>query len=427
MIAVVGGGITGLALGWHLERLGMEYAVFEAQPRVGGVVRTGTVDGHVLDRGPQRLRLTPAMAGLVADLGLSDRMITAPDGLRLHVYRGGRLHPVPTSAIELLRTTALSPAARLRLLVEPLTRGVEPGEHVAEYFERKVGREVYRTLVAPLYGGLYGTDPASMDVEVALLPLLRRLGVRRSLLMRFLRGTRGPGAPAVSFRDGMEELPRALARALPGRVHTGSPVRSLARRGAGWRLDVGGAAIDARVVVVTTPPAPTGRLLTDAAPELGAAASRLRTNCIGVVHLHARTELQGLGFQVSHQEADRTLRGVTFNDALFGRTGVYTAYLGAGTDGPAGGPDDDALASTAVSRFRACTGYESRPLAVARAWMPAWDRTWRGLHDVPMPPGLHVAANWWSRPGLAGRLAEAESLARRLAAGAPMAAHGRVA
>ena len=68
MIVAVGGGITGLALGWELQRLGADFVVVEASERAGGVIRSAEVDGHVLDWGPQRIRLTRDLASLVDDV-----------------------------------------------------------------------------------------------------------------------------------------------------------------------------------------------------------------------------------------------------------------------------------------------------------------------------------------------------------------------
>ena len=61
-----------------------------------------------------------------------------------------------------------------------------------------------------------------------------------------------------------------------------------------------------------------------------------------------------------------------------------------------------------------CTGYHSRPLAVAREEMPAWDRSWAALDGLRLPPGLHVTANWESRPGIPGRMARARALVGEL-------------
>jgi oxygen-dependent protoporphyrinogen oxidase len=167
--------------------------------------------------------------------------------------------------------------------------------------------------------------------------------------------------------------------------------------------------------VLTTPAAATARLLQPIAGDAAERIGRLRYNPLGVVHLHARTELRGMGFQVSFAEP-LALRGVTYNDSLFGRTGVYTAYLGGGARPEVVELDDDTLARLAVEEFRVCTGYEGRPLAVAREAMPAWDRTWAALEGLRLPAGLSLTANWESRPGLPGRFARARALAESLTA-----------
>jgi hypothetical protein len=119
-----------------------------------------------------------------------------------------------------------------------------------------------------------------------------------------------------------------------------------------------------------------------------------------------------MGFHVALSERPLALRGVTFNDSLFGRPNLYTAYLGGALHPELEHMDRAEVAALAVSDFRTCTGADARVLSVQRARVPAWDFTWRSLERVALPPGMHLAANWWSRPGLPGRFAEAERTAR---------------
>jgi oxygen-dependent protoporphyrinogen oxidase len=427
MIAIVGGGITGLALGRELDRLGAEFVVLEATDRAGGVIRSAEVDGRILDWGPQRLRLTRHVTKLIHDAGLTDQVIRAPRGLDLFVYRDGRLRAVPFSADAFLRSDIVSLRGKLRVLLEPFTAEARPTERVSNYFTRKVGRELYETLIAPLYGGLYGSDPADMEVGLSLIHVLREFGVRRSLLLPLLfrAGGRVKPPPAATLQTGMQALPDALARDLGERLRLDCPVRALRAAGSGWRLETDQGFVDARAVVLTCPAAAAARLLTDAAPSAGNAVAALRYNPLAVVHLHAETDLRGLGFQVAFTEPKLALRGVTWNDSLFGRRGLHTAYLGGSRHPEVVDLTDADLADLAVREFRHCTGFEARPLAVARERMPAWDVSWRAIQGISLPDGLHFAANWWTRPGIPGRLAEAERLARTLASGVGARAHVR--
>lgn len=417
MIAIVGGGLTGLALAHELARRGAPHLVLEATDRPGGVIRSGRVEGHLLEWGPQRARLTRGLSALVDELGIRDRVVTAPPGLPLFVYRAGKLRRVPFSAADFLRSDLFSLRGKLRVLLEPFTAAARGEERVADLFARKVGREAYENLLGPLYGGLYASDPADMVVSLSLGHVLREFGIRRSLLLPLLRrGGRIDPPSACSFRDGLETLPAALYAANRERVRLGAPVESLRREGAGFALEAGGESIRAERVVVTAPAPAAARLLREVAPDAAERVATLRYNPLAVVHLLADTDLRGLGYQVSLAEPLAT-RGVTFNDSLFGRRGVYTAYLGGAKAPEVVDRPDAEVARLAVEEFRAVTGFVARALSVERERMPAWDASWRALQGLSLPPGITIAANWESRPGMPGRLAQAERLAERLATG----------
>ena len=416
MIAVVGGGITGLTLGHELQKRGLDYVILEADHRPGGVIRSRSVEGRILDWGPQRARLTHSMDELVGELGLREQMLPARDDLELFVYRKGEMVTVPYSARDFIASDVVSTAAKLRLLLEPFTAGPDPDERVSTFFRRKLGDEVYQTLVAPLYGGLYASDPADMRMRFSLMRVLEQFGIRRSLILPLLLGGgRLDPPPAFTFRDGMDTLPRTLALAQDDRLHLGAPVRGLKERGAGWRLVLDDGVVDASQVVLTTPAPRAADLFREVDSGLAEAIGSLRYNPLAVVHLEAETELEGLGFQVAFTE-ELVLRGVTYNDSLFGRRNLYTAYLGGARNPQVADLPDEALHELAVREFRACTGYDARPLALEHERMPAWDISWEALSGgITLPDGLHLATNWWSRPGLPGRLAEAKETARRLA------------
>ena len=166
-------------------------------------------------------------------------------------------------------------------------------------------------------------------------------------------------------------------------------------------------------------PAPAAaRLLEPVARDVAQGVARLRYNPLGVVHLDADTPLRGLGFQVAFTERNRALRGVTFNDSLFGRSRLYTAYLGGALRPDIAHLSQERLGAIAAREFRDTTGYEARPIHAEHEWVPAWDVSWKGLRRLPLPDGVTLTGNWWSRPGLPGRLAEAEAVARALTGGA---------
>jgi oxygen-dependent protoporphyrinogen oxidase len=415
MIGIVGGGLTGLLLGRQLQREGIPFVVHEAKGTPGGVIRSQIVDGHLLDWGPQRTRLIGPVAQLVRELGLEDDIVTANPDLDLLVYRAGRLRKVPFSGREFLASNIVGWGAKARLLLEPFTAGPRSNERVAEYFRRKLGEEVYRGMVGPLYGGLYGSDPEEMEMGLSLCKVLEKFGVGRSLILSLLRrGGRIDPPPACTFREGMQMLPRALADSLGDRLRLSSPVHALRRLGDGWIMETEAGSQTVDQVVVTTPAPVAARLLEAPAPEAALRIRRLNYNPLVVAHLRTDATLEGMGFQVAFGE-EMLLKGVTFNHALFGRDRVYTAYLGGAQHPEIVDYDDARLGELAAFDFERTTGVDdTRVLSVVREWMPAWDLSWRALEGMELPRGLTVAANWESRPGIPGRMARAAEVARSL-------------
>jgi oxygen-dependent protoporphyrinogen oxidase len=228
-VGIVGAGITGLALTHHLAERGVDAVTFEATDRPGGVIRTGHVDGAVLEWGPQRLRLTDPVRDLVDAAGIAGEVIRADPDLPMYVYANGDLGEVPLSVRAFLRTDLLSIRGKLRVLAEPLTAAGRPEETAADLFVRKFGREAYENAIGPLFGGIYASDPAEMPVRHSLSGLLRLESESGSLLRAAVERLRGDRAPAAAFEDGMGRLPEALAARHGDRIRFETPVESVTR------------------------------------------------------------------------------------------------------------------------------------------------------------------------------------------------------
>ena len=71
-VAIVGGGIAGLAAAYELRQRGVSVQVLDAASRPGGVITTERVDGWVIDGGPDSMLVQkPAAVALCRELGLA--------------------------------------------------------------------------------------------------------------------------------------------------------------------------------------------------------------------------------------------------------------------------------------------------------------------------------------------------------------------
>lgn len=215
-IAVVGAGIAGLAAAHHLKERA-EVVVYETGPRAGGNIRTETLDGCLVEWGPNGfLDREPATLALVDALGLGDRLQPAdPAAASRFVWRAGRLRQLPSKPQGFLLSSCLPTLARLRALAEPFIRSKStPDESVFDFAKRRLGRGVAECLVDGMVTGIFAGDPKRLSVASAF-PRLVALEARSGSLIRGARGRGfGPAGHLTSFDGGLQVLIDALREQL---------------------------------------------------------------------------------------------------------------------------------------------------------------------------------------------------------------------
>ena len=185
-IAVIGGGISGLAAAFRLGELSeahkvpLEVALFERGLRLGGALDTIRRDGFVIETGADSfLSEKPAAAQLAERLGLAAELVGTQEKFRkTFVVRGGRLVEIPAGFYllaptwfgPLLRSPLFSPAGKLRIMLEPLIprrRSLED-ESVGAFVRRRLGRQTLARVAQPLAGGIYTADPDQLSVGATM-------------------------------------------------------------------------------------------------------------------------------------------------------------------------------------------------------------------------------------------------------------------
>ena len=155
-IAIIGGGIAGLAAAYELEKARaagapVEYTLFEARERLGGSLASEIVNGAVLERGPDSfLTEKPAAAELCRELGLGAELLPSNDAARkTYILVRNRLVPLPDGLMFLV-PTKLIPTALTRLFSfrTKIRMGLELLHPAAPH--RPAGRSRRRARRAPL-------------------------------------------------------------------------------------------------------------------------------------------------------------------------------------------------------------------------------------------------------------------------------------
>jgi protoporphyrinogen/coproporphyrinogen III oxidase len=368
-IAIIGGGIAGLAAAYELEKAraagaAVEYTLFEERPRLGGSLASEVVGGAVLERGPDSfLTEKPAAAELCRELGLGDELIPSNDAARktyivtrnrLVALPDGLMFLIPTKLVPTALTRLFSVRTKMRMALELLhpPRPSDGDESVAALVKRHFGQEAVDRLADPLLSGIYGGDATHLSAQT-VLPRLVEMETKHGSLTRGMLAahrkmramaknsskTQNRGAAIfTALRGGMGKLVDAIAARLDGRsVRTATPVSGIEKTAEGWRIAAGGVSEEFDALIMAAPAWIAGELLTPVDAVLGAELGGIPySSSITVNLVYDEGKIgplpEGFGFLVPAVEG-RAMLACTFAHRKFlGRTppgkAVFRAFLG---------------------------------------------------------------------------------------------------
>ncbi|WP_298441499.1 protoporphyrinogen oxidase, partial [Gordonia sp. (in: high G+C Gram-positive bacteria)] len=193
-MAVIGGGIAGLAAAWEGVQQGAEVVVLEAGDRFGGKVTTTHDDGWTVEQGPDSfVAYRPAALALIKELGLDDQVITLQGTRQVSLRVDGRLHPLPagmgmvlpTKLGPFVTTGILTPWDKLRAGLDLLLPRQLGAEDVAigAFLGRRLGRGIVRKFADPMLGGIYGASVDELSLDAVLPSLRESERTHRSLML----------------------------------------------------------------------------------------------------------------------------------------------------------------------------------------------------------------------------------------------------
>jgi protoporphyrinogen/coproporphyrinogen III oxidase len=431
-VAVIGGGISGLACAYKLFQLGVPVTLLEAENRAGGLIGTTEQDGLLFETGPQSFQGIDSLLDLVRDIGLENHLFQANPRAPRYVLRGGKLEKIPMSPQSILGTSLLTAGSRWKVASEALKRTRPPTEEesVAQFVRRKFGHEILEYLVAPFVSGVYAGDPEKLSLRAAF-PTLdeweRSYGsVLRGAIKSRPSSAGGP-PPLCSFDRGMAMLPVTMAAKLGDALRLGARAEAIAKLdGARYQIRFTQQgrpqSLDVDAVVLATPAYVAARLIDPIAAPLGRMLSGIAYAGLAVVGAAYNPqqigELDGFGVLIPRSEKYRTL-GIVWNSSLFpGRGGkgrvILTSFVGGATDAAVLEKTDDEILAVTQDENARILKITGQPV-VSRLWrhamaLPQYNlghgHVVEALHQGQRStPGLYFVGNYLEGPSI-GKCAE---------------------
>jgi len=405
-IAVVGGGISGLAAAHRIleqrkqHNTPVDLHLLEAGGRLGGVIHTSERDGFLLEGGPDSfISEKPWALSLCHRLGLESSLIgTGETHRRSFIVHQNKLQPVP-DGFYLLAPTRIWPTittpifswpGKIRMLADlflPRKKrsSATEDETLASFVRRRLGHEALDRMAQPMIGGIYTSDPEELSLRATMPRFLDMEQEHRSLILAMWRQRQkmrhsqnhqaaGPRYGLfVSLNRGMVRLVEALRQRIPSdSIHLNTQVSALRKTGHHWTLDLtNGTQLEADAVCLALAAFQSADLLQTFDAQLAAKLRSIRYASTATVNLAYRLEdipgaLEGFGFVVPAIER-REILACTFSHMKFsGRAprshALLRAFMGGALQPKAFDYEDHEMIRIVRQNLRELLSIEEPPL-----------------------------------------------------------------
>ncbi|MDQ1351908.1 MAG: hypothetical protein QG657_2214 [Acidobacteriota bacterium] len=223
-IAIVGGGVTGLALAYYLALEGKSVTVFEKEKNMGGLAASFDINGVLIDKYYRHIFTSHnELLHTIDTLGLQDRLVFKKAAMAY--FSQGEIHPL-NSAMNLLRFKPLNFPDRLRVGLSAsaflFKNNWESFDNLSAetYLKQKCGTRGFETFWEPLLKNKFGNYSSCVSAAWLWDRLLSRTRSRlgkSSESLGYLKGSF-----QVLFNRMMEVIEKH-----GGRVLAGCPISSI--------------------------------------------------------------------------------------------------------------------------------------------------------------------------------------------------------
>jgi oxygen-dependent protoporphyrinogen oxidase len=465
-IAIIGGGIAGIAAALELERLSkdLQTVLFEGSERLGGVLRSEAHVGFTIEHSADMFTTDPSTAlDLVKRLGRENELLTTlPTPDRAYVSTDHGIEPIPrglslmlpSDVDAVLASNILSADGKERFLQEesvPAKTSTDD-ESLEDFAIRRFGREVFDRLIQPLAGGIYTADPKMLSMNATMKRFLDMEQEHGSLIGAAKAKTKNGTASAATsgaryglFRapkDGIGSLIDWMVEALEStQMLTNQKVTSAEKVAGGWQIKTATDSFDFDGIVLATSARTAGELLKPTSSSLGqtlatitAASSAIVVQAFDQIQFGwkppAGENFSGYGIIVPHSLGRPVIASSFSSNKFPGRAPegkmLVRSFIGGALNAPLVDLADDKLAELSVNELQQTAqlsgGAEWTKVYRWRNCMPQYtighlDRVAQIESLVDGLPGIQLAGNSYRGVGIPACIDSGFKAATRLLAG----------
>lgn len=284
-VVVVGGGITGLATMYYVQKavkekaLDVRLVLIEAEETLGGKIHTVYDEGFIIEAGADSMVVRKEnIMSFIKEINLEDQIVYNATGKSfLHTDNGLKLIPedsmfgIPRSLESLAKTELVSAEGKVEALKDFYTKNeiFTKDDSVGAFLEAFLGKELLENQIAPVLSGVYSGDVYDLTIA-STLPFLidykNKYGSIIGALEANKEKVKKSAVKFLSFKNGLMAMIDRLEEILVDSVTIVKGIQAAKIEKGTERYTItlaNGQKIDADYLVLTTPDLISKQLLND--------------------------------------------------------------------------------------------------------------------------------------------------------------------
>lgn len=343
MIAILGGGISGITAAYELQKAGKNFILLEAENYLGGKIKSKSINGFHLEMGPNTVLINNTeIKSLIDELGLNKHIIK-PDQEAVKsrfVIKNGKIEAIPNSLSSALKSKLFGLNTLYRIFSEPLRKVAksEQEESLADFSRRRFGNQIYSDFITPFVSGIYAGDPEKMSVNHTLA-ILKEAEVKHGSvlkgMMKIMKAKKQdpnnqhlPKEKIFTFKSGLSFIIDSIGEKIQSNVELNAKIVDIEFDGHKYKITYQQGKetkeLEVEKVISTLPAKQLANGIEKINVELSLQLKKI--NYVPAVVLHLALEKSDITFKqkafglLSRKEEDVPFLGVLFNSRFFPHT-----------------------------------------------------------------------------------------------------------
>ena len=322
-IIILGSGISGLTLGFYLEKKNKDFLVFESCNSFGGNISTKNKKGFICENGPNTVLINnDSVKDLISDLKIKNDLIYPNNNNnKRFLINKGKLIKIPQSFGQFLKSNILSLSAKIRIFFEIFIKKGDKNFSVYDFFKRRFGKEFHDVLIEPFLTGIYAGNTRKMSIKFVLKKIWNLEQNYGSVILGFIKKkSRNISPKSFNFKNGLSDLTNKIHQKIKDKIRFNSKITSISKIGNLYEITVNNNIKYRCTKLISTIPAyALSEIIFD--KKLSQSLKKIYYCPIYVLHLglekqKIKNDISGFGVLTKPSD-NKSFLGIIFNSRIF--------------------------------------------------------------------------------------------------------------